>query len=66
MLRAWILALSLIVSSLITTQVAAQDGATGQSTRGTYVRPIVQSITNSGKLTIQLNEAVEFPDDIVD
>ena len=37
-----------------------------QSTAGTYVRPIVQSISNSGKLVIKLNEAVEFPDDIVD
>ena len=37
-----------------------------ESSAGTYVRPIVQSITNSGKLVIKLNEAVEFPDDMVD
>ena len=37
-----------------------------ESSAGTYVRPIVQSITNSGKLVIKFNEAIEFPDDMVD
>ena len=35
------------------------------TTSSSYIRPIVKSITNGGKLTIKLNEAVEFPDDIV-
>ena len=37
-----------------------------ESSAGTYVRPIVQSISNSSKLVIKFNEEIEFPDDMVD
>lgn len=30
-----------------------------------FIRPIVKSVNNGGKLTVKLNQAVEFPDDMV-